>query len=134
MVQATQPSGKPTPPVLFMYGERHMEPLTDIISWTGPDHDQSTLLAMEHGTFGADWPEDGSVTLLREVQPDCTVTGRIVGVEIDDFLRFENWRDIPDCPKRWKTVDDPPARLTDLLRRVQMRLRSTHSTNATAPR
>lgn len=106
--------------------------VTAIVTWTGPSHDQLTLLDIDHVEFGADWPEDSSVTLLREIDADGVVTGRLVGVEIDDFLSFDGWQDIPDCQELWQTADDAPTSLRELLHRIQARLLALHPIHASA--
>ncbi|HLI51948.1 MAG TPA: hypothetical protein VKU87_09130 [Thermomicrobiaceae bacterium] len=111
-----------------------MAPIIATLAWSGPSHDQLTVLAVAHGEFGADWPEDGLVTFLRETDPEGAVTGRMIGVEIDDFLQFDSWHDLPDGPEYWQTAEDPPATLATLLRRVQARLRLTHAAHATVAR
>lgn len=107
-----------------------MDIIEATVSWTGPEHDQLTVLALNHQDFGADWSDDGAVTLLREIDPDGEVVGRLVGLEIDDFLHFDHWASIPDSHSRWKLPRETAAPLAVVLQRVQVRLRAAAHANA----
>lgn len=70
--------------------------------------------------------KSGLVALYQEVDEHDEETGRVVGLEIIDFLEFSWWDDIPDLRFLWQLPDEEPMPLVDLLKRVQLRLREKY--------
>jgi hypothetical protein len=94
-----------------------------IARWGGPEHDiVSVRPSARVPWFSGDpsWEEE-TLVFWRILDDDDEPTGEIVGVEIDEFLRFERWDLIPTTPDLWQLDEESPLPPVDLLRRLQAR-------------
>jgi hypothetical protein len=98
------------------------------ISWDGPDHDVLYVFVEPTPKWGVTWddfPDDeiiSSVAVLRELDDNDEPIGRVAGIEILDFLRFERWDAMPCLPLLWQVPGSEPLPLVDLLQRLQAEL------------
>lgn len=96
------------------------------MTWTGPELDVLLLRVIE--PFIDHWTTDpvdgwGDFAVLREVDDDDNLTGRIAGLEIADFLMFDRWAIVPEYPALWQVDNGELLPLTALLQRLQAELR-----------
>ena len=96
--------------------------------WAGPRNDLLQVLVEPMLRFGAtsdDVPDEllGDVVTFRELDENEEPTGRVAGIEILDFLRFDRWDALPRFPMLWQLPGQEPLALADLLQRLQPELR-----------
>lgn len=93
--------------------------------WPGAEIDVLRLFS-GHGipTYNTETIDEfGEIAIFREVDEQEQETGRVVGLEIVDFLDFDRWEDLPRFEFLWQLPDREPLPLDELLRRVQQELR-----------
>lgn len=93
------------------------------VTWPGPEHDVLRVVAEPTPD---DWlPEaiSSDVTLFREPDEHDEPTGPVVGIEIIDFLRFDEWDMVPETHALWQLRGEKPLPLGELLKRKQQALR-----------
>jgi hypothetical protein len=99
------------------------------IMWAGPRNDLlQVFVEPTPDMWGVTWddlPDDIDVefVVFRELDANEEPTGRVAGVEILDFLRFDRWDAVPRFPLLWQLPGWEPLPLVDLLRRLQPQLR-----------
>jgi hypothetical protein len=71
---------------------------------------------------------DPRFVLYRETETEDAdagdTLGEVVGLEILDFLDFDQWDLVPSLVQDWQLSDWPPLPLSELLRRLQAKLRA----------
>jgi hypothetical protein len=107
--------------------------------WGSPEHDVLTVFVEPPVMEWIVEPADtAGVSLLLEVDDAEAAapqeTGRIAGIEIVDFLGFDQWSTLPVVPQLWQLGDQEPSRLTELLRRLQHELRTRGDATTRVPR
>ncbi|HLI51604.1 MAG TPA: hypothetical protein VKU87_07390 [Thermomicrobiaceae bacterium] len=101
--------------------------------WDGPERDVLDVLAepdaSESGIVISDAPD---VLLFRVLDANDEPTGAIVGVEIIDFLSFDDWDAVPalDVPVSPLDASNVPLRIE--VQRLQQKLRAEIVAAATA--
>lgn len=90
--------------------------------WDGPERDILRLFIEPTPDWGVTY-HDADVALLRELDEREEATGRIAGLEILDFLKFDRWDDLPGFDLLWQLPGQEPLPLGELLKREQRRLR-----------
>lgn len=105
-----------------------MDTVAASICWDGPSRD--VLLLFVEPTpepWGITWDDllddDLEVGVFRELDANDEPTGRVAGIEILDFLRFDRWDALPRLPMLWQVPGAEPLPLGDLLQRLQPELR-----------
>jgi hypothetical protein len=99
------------------------------ICWDGPWRDFLQVLAEPTpGPWGIPWddvPGDDIdwIGVFRELDANEEPTGRVAGIEILDFLRFDRWDAVPRFPLLWQLPGWKPLPLVGLLQRLQPELR-----------
>jgi hypothetical protein len=111
-----------------------LETVRASFSWSGPDDDR--LYAFVE-PFRRHWIADsvdgpdpsvasGSVFVLWELDRDpdelgpgdeARETGRVAGIEMLDFLRFDRWDELPTLPMLWQLPGWEPLPLDEMLKR-----------------
>jgi hypothetical protein len=104
------------------------EPIVASVAWGGPERDVLTLLASPLPPFYAAEPSDADpgFVLYRETETEDAdgALGEVVGLEILDFLGFDQWTLVPSLMQDWQLLGWPPLPLNELLRRLQTKLRA----------
>jgi hypothetical protein len=111
------------------------------ICWDGPERD-IVIVSVEPAIM--EWivdplEENLNVVLYLEVEdadvPEPKETGRIAGVEIVDFLDFDQWDVLPNLPLLWQLDgwEREPLPLPELLKRLQVQLRARAEKAAGTP-
>src|SRR5919202_6306941 len=89
-------------------GTAPVDIVTASICWDGPDHDVLYVFVEPTPDWGVTWddfPNDDvidCVAILRELDENEEPTGRVAGIEILDFLRFDRWDALPQFPMLWQ--------------------------------
>jgi hypothetical protein len=92
------------------------------MTWDGPARDILYVFIEPTPDWGATYHNE-VVSILRELDERDEATGKIVGVEILDFLRYDRWDDLPKLDLLWQLPGQQPLPLDELLKREQQRLR-----------
>lgn len=99
------------------------------VCWDGPSRDILQLFVEPTPEpWGITWddvPDDDidRIGVFRELDANEEPTGRVAGIEILDFLRFDRWDAVPRFPLLWQLPGWEPLPLMDLLQRLQPELR-----------
>jgi hypothetical protein len=99
------------------------------ICWDGPSRDILMLFVEPTpDPWGITWddvPDDAIewIGVFRELDANEEPVGRVAGVEIMDFLRFDRWDALPQFSMLWQVPGQEPLPLVDLLQRLQPELR-----------
>ncbi|HEY7065602.1 MAG TPA: hypothetical protein VII06_29275 [Chloroflexota bacterium] len=97
--------------------------------WAGPRNDLLQVFVEPTPTpWGVTWDDlpddlDDEFVVFRELDANEEPTGRVAGIEILDFLRFDRWDAVPRFPLLWQVPGQEPLPLVDLLKRLQPELR-----------
>ncbi len=116
-----------------------MDVVTASTMWAGPSNDLlQVLVEPTPEPWGVTWddlPDDVDVgfVVFRELDANEEPTGRVAGIEILDFLRFDRWDAVPRFPLLWQVPGWEPLPLVDLLRRLQAELRERARVAAATP-
>ncbi len=106
-----------------------METVRASVVWAGPTNDLLQVLREPMSRFGStseDVPDEllDDVVVFRELDANEEPTGRVTGIEILDFLRFDRWDAVPRFPLLlWQVPGWEPLPLVSLLQRLQPQLR-----------
>jgi hypothetical protein len=108
-----------------------VEIVTASIMWGGPDRDVLTVFVEPTPDLWAAEPAGAyrGFFVLRELDQQEKETGRVAGVEIVDFLKFEHWHDLPKLPLLWRLPGREPQPLDRLLRAKQKELAERHGSS-----
>lgn len=96
-----------------------------IASWGGPEHDIVSVTPLMGGAPVSGDPswEEETLVFWRILDDEDEPTGEFVGVEIDEFLRFDRWDLIPASTDLWQFDEkEAPVPPVELLQRLQVRL------------
>jgi hypothetical protein len=109
------------------------------VCWDGPERDiLQVFVEPTPKLWGITWDDlpdelDVELGVLRELDANEEPTGRVAGIEILDFLRFDRWDAVPQFPLLWQLPGWEPLSLVDLLQRLQPQLREqAHLAEATS--
>ncbi len=100
-----------------------MDVVTASFMWGGPDHDVLCVFVEPTPEPWGTQIVDGDVSVFRVLDEHEEATGPVAGVEVIDFLRFDDWNALPRLDLLWQIPGWEPLPLDALLRREQAILR-----------
>ncbi|MCX6021953.1 MAG: hypothetical protein NTZ05_09535 [Chloroflexi bacterium] len=98
-----------------------METVSASLCWDGQGRDIIYLFREPTPALWIADPDDdiAEFSVLRVLDEQEQETGEIAGIEIVDFLKFNQWSDLPDLPLLWQAPDQEPLPYQEVLRRAQ---------------
>ena len=101
-----------------------MEVVKASLLWDGPKRDIAILFVEPTPQpWQVDPDEELEISVLRVLDENEEMTDAVAGIEIMDFLEFDEWHALPKFSFLWQLPGREPLPADELLRRMQQELR-----------